>query len=93
MSDFTANNLIHNLLKQADMASQPGTVNIKKRGLQFHVFDRNRMKQRLSKLPQVVKESIERQILEFDKAFSKISLILFENSPVLFRGCPSIIQA
>ncbi len=71
MSDFTANNLIHNLLKQADMASQPGTVNIKKRGLQFHVFDRNRMKQRLSKLPQVVKESIERQILEFDKAFSK----------------------
>jgi len=71
MIDLNANILIKNLLKQADMASQPGTVNVKNRSLDFHVFDRNRLKQHLSKLPEVVKQSLEKQISDFDKAFSQ----------------------
>jgi hypothetical protein len=57
------------LLKQADMPAMPGSINIKNRSLDFHVFDRNKLKQHLSKLPDVVKQSIQRQIAEFDKAF------------------------
>lgn len=69
--ELNANILIRNLLKQADMASQPGTVNVKNRNLDFHVFDRNRLKQHLSKLPDVVKQSLEKQIADFDKAFAQ----------------------
>jgi len=71
MNERTPQSLIQGLLKQSDMASQPGTVNVKNRGLDFHVFDRNRFRQRLSKLPDVVKDSIERQMAEFDRAFAK----------------------
>lgn len=59
------------LLKQADMPAMPGSINIKNRSLDFHIFDRNRLKQHLSKLPDVVKQSIQRQIAEFDRAFKR----------------------
>jgi len=71
MNKRTPQSLIQGLLKQSDMASQPGTVNVKNRGLDFHVFDRNKFRQRLSKLPEVVKDSIERQMAEFDRAFAQ----------------------
>lgn len=64
-------NLINKLLKQADMPALPGSINVKNRGLEFHVFDRNKLKQHLSKMPDIVKKSIQRQIEEFDKAFKK----------------------
>jgi hypothetical protein len=63
--------LIDKMLKQADMPAMPGSINVKNRGLDFHVFDRNRFKQKISKLPDVVKESIQRQIADFDRAFKK----------------------
>lgn len=63
--------LIDKMLKQSDMAALPGTTNVKNRGLDFHMFDRNKLKQKLSKLPDVVKESIQRQMAEFDMAFKR----------------------
>lgn len=63
--------IINNLLKQSDMAALPGTINVKNRVLDFHIFDRNKLKQKLSTLPDSVKQSLIYQINEFDKAFKK----------------------
>lgn len=74
MNDKVAKSFIKKVLKMADMPL-PGAVNIRTRtrehSLEWHIFDRNKFKQKLSSLPEMVKTSLQNMIAEFDKSFSQ----------------------